>query len=57
MNGNYTFLKKESLKLKEKISTLLKKKKNQKDENEIKYFLNLLEETTNKMEIIINSKY
>ena len=57
MNSNYTFLKKESLKLKEKISTLLKKKKNQKDENEIKYFLNLLEETTNKMEIIINSKY
>lgn len=57
MDTKYSFLKKESLRLKENISKLLKNKKSQKDENEIKYYLNLLEDTTNRMELIINSKY
>ena len=57
MDNDYTFLKKKSIQLKEKVSNLLKKKKNQKDENEIRYFVKLLEEITDKMEIIINSKY
>ena len=57
MDTKYSFLKKESLKLKEKISKLLKNKKSEKDENEIRYLINLLEQTTNKMELIINSRY
>lgn len=57
MDKDYIFLKKKSIQLKEKITKLLSKKKNEKDENELRYFINLLEETTNKMEIIINSKY
>lgn len=57
MDKDYIFLKKKSKQLKEKITKLLSKKKNEKDENELRYFINLLEETTNKMEIIINSKY
>lgn len=56
-NKDYEFLKKKSIKLKEKISFLISKKKNQKDENEIKYYLNILEKVANKMEIIINSQY
>lgn len=57
MDTKYSFLKKESLRLKEKISKLLKNKKSEKDENEIRYLINLLEQTTNKMELIINSRY
>lgn len=57
MDKDYIFLKKKSIQLTEKITKLLSKKKNEKDENELRYFINLLAETTNKMEIIINSKY
>ena len=56
-NKDYEFLKSNSIKLKEKISFLISKKKNKKDENEIKYYLNILEKVANKMEFIINSKY
>ena len=54
MNDKYIFYKKKSIELKKKIYKLLKKNEN---ENEIRYLIKLLEDTTNKMEIIINAKY
>lgn len=53
----YIFLKKESIKLKEKVTKLMKNKKSTKDENEIRYLLLILEKTLEKMEIIVNSMY
>ena len=51
------FLKVKSKDLKKEIEILMKVNKSERNEYKIKYLLNLLEDTVNKMENIINNMY
>ena len=54
---DYKFLKVKSKDLKKEIEILMKVNKSERNEYKIKYLLNLLEDTVNKMENIINNMY
>jgi hypothetical protein len=54
---DFKFLKVNSEDLKKKIETLMKVNKSKRNEYKIRYLLNLLEKTINKMENTINNMY
>ena len=52
---DYKFLKEESKNIKYELEKIVKQKNS--DDNRVRYLLNLLENTVNKMENIINNMY